>query len=118
MNMLGLVLGVDVRDTLYYDQMTGEGTPAYTLVLEVVDMGVKARPKHTCQIQEGYPLVDELKALKKQKRPAEELQQVAEELKAQAAHLELQQLHLEVQQVRANGGFAKLICRLVDEQAA
>ena len=115
MNMLGLVLGVDVRDSMYYDQMTGEGTPAYTLVLEVVDMGVKARSKHTCQIQEGYPLVDELKALKKLKRPAEELQQLAEELKAQAVQLELQQLNLEVQQVRANGVFAKLICRLVAE---
>lgn len=118
MDMHGLVLGVDVRDSMFYDQMTGEGTPAYTLVLEVVDMGIKARPKHTCQIQEGYPLVDELKALKKQKRPAEELVQLAEELKVQAAQLELQHLHLEVQQVRANGGFSKLICRLVAEQAA
>ena len=71
MDMQGLVLGVDVRDSVFYDQLTGEEKPAYTLVLEVVDMGVKARPKHTCQIQEGYPLVDELKALKKQKRPAE-----------------------------------------------
>ena len=71
MDMQGLVLGVDVRDSVFYDQMTGEEKPAYTLVLEVVDMGVKARPKHTCQIQEGYPLVDELKELKKQKRPAD-----------------------------------------------
>ena len=113
MDMQGLVLGVDVRDSVFYDQMTGEEKPAYTLVLEVVDMGVKARPKHTCQIQEGYPLVDELKALKKQKRPVEELQQIADQLKAQAAQLELQQVQLEVQQVRANSGFSKLICRLV-----
>jgi hypothetical protein len=113
MDMQGLVLGVDVRDSVFYDQLTGEEKPAYTLVLEVVDMAVKARPKHTCQIQEGYPLVDELKELKKQKRPAIELQQAADQLKAQAAQLELQQLHLEVQQVRANGGFSKLICRLV-----
>jgi len=118
MEMYGLVLGVDVRDSMFYDQMTGEGTPAYTLVLEVVDMSVKARPKFTCQIQEGYPLVDELKALKKLKRPAEELQQLAEELKVQAAQLELQHVHLEVQQVRANGGFSKLICRMASEQAA
>ena len=76
-------------------------------------MGVKARPKHTCQIQEGYPLVDELKELKKQKRPAIELQQIADQLKAQATQLELQQVQLEVQQVRANGGFSKLICRLL-----
>ncbi len=113
MNMTGLVLGADVRDAMFYDQVTGEGIPAYTLTLEVVDMEVKARTKHTCQIQEGHPLVDELKALKKQKRPAEELQQVAEELKAQVAHLELQQVQLEVQQVRGNSPYHKLICRLV-----
>ena len=113
MDMQGLVLGVDVRDSVFYDQLTGEEKPAYTLVLEVVDMGVKARPQHTCQIQEGYPLVDELKELKKQKRPAIELQQAADQLKAQATQLELQQVQLEVQQVRANGGFSKLICRLL-----
>jgi pyruvate/oxaloacetate carboxyltransferase len=113
MDMHGLVLGVDVRDSVFYDQLTGEEKPAYTLVLEVVDMGVKARPKHTCQIQEGYPLVDELKELKKKKAPPAELEMLANELKAQAAQLELQQVQLEVQQVRANSGFSKLICRLV-----
>jgi hypothetical protein len=118
MHMDGLVLGVDVRDSMYYDQLTGEGKPAYTLILEVVDMAVKGRPKHTCQIQEGYSLVDTLKELKSQKRPPEELQQVADELKAQAGQLELQAVQLDVQQVRASSGFAKLICRLVAVGAA
>ena len=118
MHMDGLVLGVDVRDSMYYDQLTGEGKPAYTLILEVVDMAIKGRPKHTCQIQEGHPLVDTLKELKSQKRPAEELQQVADELKAQAGQLELQAVQLEVQQVRASSGFSKLICRLLAVGAA
>ena len=114
MNMNAFVLGVEVKDSVFYDQMTGEENAGYSLVAEVIDLTVPERPKYTFQIQDGFSQITELKDLKQKKKPKEELEQVAAELLQAAQQLEMQTVPFEVFGIRSSkGGFTKVLCRLV-----
>jgi len=111
MQMQAMVLEADVRESVFYDQTTGAPNPGYTLQLKVLD--VESKEKYDCQVREGFPGLDELKELKRQKQPIEVLQQLAAQIKAQVVSLEMQQANLHVLRVKGSkGGFVTLICRL------
>ncbi len=115
MFMNAMVLDASVNALALYDQMTGVQKPGYSVRLTVLDADTSE--KYEVQVNEGLPLLDHLKELKKQGQPPEALQQVAAQLETQLP-VRLTQLQLEVRRIKVSKGFMTLICRLAGVAAA
>ncbi len=98
---------------VFYDQVTGVPQPGYSVRLTVLDLDTKE--KYECNVSD-YPGLDDIRDLKRQKRPVEELQQRAEQLKAELPPM-MTQLALDVRKVKASKGFLTLVCRLAQVAA-
>ena len=96
MVLQGLVLSGQVLESTFYDQMTGQPKPGYSVKLTVLD--TETDEKYECQVSEGFPTLEQLKELKKQGQPADVLQPHI--IFVQRGHLLLQvageQLHEEI----------------------
>ena len=64
MFMNAMVLDASVNALALYDQMTGVQRPGYSVRLTVLDADTSE--KYEVQVNDGLPLLDQLKELKKQ----------------------------------------------------
>lgn len=111
-----IVLEGDVREQVYYDQVTGAPTPGYAVNLTVLD--AQTHEKYQCQIAEGFAGLEQLKDLRRQKQPVEVLREVAEQLKAQLPPM-MTSMTLEVLRIKGkSANYLTLVCRLADVAAA
>lgn len=115
MFMNAMILDASVNALALYDQMTGVQKPGYSVRLTVLD--VDTTEKYEVQVNEGLPLLDHLKEVKKQGQPPEVLQQIAAQLETQLPE-RMSQLSLEVRRIKVSKGFMTLICRLAAVGAA
>jgi len=111
MRMNAIVMGADVQQSVFYDQMTGQEKPSYAVVMTVID--ADTQEKYECQVTDGLSGLDELKGLKQQGAPADVLEQAAVRLRA-GLPPQLTRLQLEVLKLKGkSAAFIKLVCRLV-----
>ncbi len=116
MLLQAIVLESDVREQVYYDSLTGVGTPGYAVNLTVLDAHTKE--KYQCQITEGFAALEQLKELRRQKQPADVLREAAEQLRAELPSM-MTALTLEVLRLKGkSAAYITLVCRLADVAAA
>ena len=109
MLLQGLVLSGQVLESTFYDQMTGQPKPGYSVKLTVLD--TETDEKYECQVSEGFPTLEQLKELKKQGQPADVLQQVAQQLQAELPP-KMAAIVLHVRRIKGKGSFQTLVCSL------
>ena len=109
MLLQGLVLNGQVIESTFYDQMTGQPKPGYSVRLTVLDS--ETDEKYECQISDGLPTLDHLRELKKQNQPADVLQQVAQQLQAELPP-KMTPIALQVRRIKGKGTFMTLVCQL------
>jgi hypothetical protein len=109
MVLQGLVLSGQVLESTFYDQMTGQPKPGYSVKLTVLD--TETDEKYECQVSEGFPTLEQLKELKKQGQPADVLQQVAQQLQAELPP-KMAAIVLHVRRIKGKGSFQTLVCSL------
>jgi hypothetical protein len=109
MVLQGLVLSGQVLESTFYDQLTGQPKPGYSVKLTVLD--TETDEKYECQVSEGFPTLEQLKELKKQGQPADVLQQVAQQLQAELPP-KMAAIVLHVRRIKGKGSFQTLVCSL------
>ncbi len=110
-----IVLSGDVRESEYYDQMTGVPKPGYSVNLTVIDAATDE--KYTVQLTDGFNALEELKQLKKQGAPLDALRDAATRLQAELP-AKFTQLPLEVMRFKGKSAqFITLICRFAQSAA-
>src|SRR5438874_9650956 len=109
MVLQGLVLSGQVLESTFYDQITGQPKPGYSVKLTVLDS--ESDEKYECQVSEGFPTLDHLKELKKQGQSAEVLQQVAVQLQTELPP-KMAPIVLYVRRIKGKGSFQTLVCQL------
>ncbi len=108
MIMNALVLGGDVQEGEFY-QPNGELRHSFAVNLTVLDRDTKE--KYECQFSEGFARLEELKDMKRQGRPIDELRRVSDQLRAELPS-ELTQMPIEVLRFKGkSAAFIKLVCR-------
>ncbi len=114
MLLQGLVLNGQVLESTFYDQMTGQPKPGYSVRLTVLDSG----PMRSTSVSSamGFPPWINCE-LKKQGQPADVLQQVAQQLRAELPP-KMTPIALHVRRIKGKGGFMTLVCRLAAAAAA
>jgi hypothetical protein len=115
MLLQGIVLSGQVLESTFYDQVTGQPKPGYSVKLTVLDE--ETDEKYECQVSDGFPTLDVLKDLKKQGHPADVLQQAAQQLQAELPP-KMTPIALQVRRIKGKGGFMTLVCRLAGVAAA
>jgi hypothetical protein len=116
MLMNAIVINADVQESVFYDQMTGEEKPGYSVELTVLDADTSE--KYTCQFSGGFPGLEELKDLKRRNAPNDALRERAAQLK-QELPPQLSSLQLEVLKFKGKqAAFMKLVCRFPQPVAA
>ncbi len=116
MFLQAIVLESDVREQVFYDQMTGVSTPSYVVNITVLDAHTKE--KYQCQITEGFVGLEQLKELRRQKQSADALREAAEHLRTELPSM-MTQLNLEVLRFKGkSAAYITLVCRLTDGVAA
>src|SRR5579859_1008374 len=111
MIMNALVIGGDVQESTFYDQLTGAQKPGYVVALTVLDRDTKE--KYECQVADGIARLEELKEAQRRKEPPDVLGQIAAQLKMELPP-EMTALTLEVLRFKGKqAAFIKLVCRLV-----
>ena len=109
MLLQGLVLNGQVVESTFYDQMTGQPKPGYSVRLTVLDS--ETDEKYECQVSEGLPTLDHLRELKKQGQPTDVLQQVAQQLQSDLPP-KMTPIALQVRRIKGKGSFMTLVCQL------
>jgi len=110
MIMNAIVIGAEVLESVFYDQMTGQEKPSYGVNMTVIDADTKE--KYECQV-DGFPRLDELKSFKQRGAPPDVLGQMADTLRSELPP-QLTRLQLEVLRFKGkSAAFIKLVCRLV-----
>ena len=109
MLLQGIVLSGDVLESTFYHQTTGEAQHGYSVKLTVFD--AETDEKYDCQLTDGFPTLEQLKDMKKQNYPVDQLQQAAAQLRRELPP-KLTALALEVVRVKGKNGFLTLVCRL------
>jgi hypothetical protein len=109
MLLQAMVLSGKVLESTFYDQVSGQPKPGYSVNLTVLD--VETDEKYECQLTDGFPSLEQLKELKRQGQPAEVLRQVAGQLEAELPP-KMTQLPLQVVRIKGKSGFQRLVCRL------
>ena len=103
------VLSSDVRESVFYDQMTGEAKPSFVVELTVLDADTDET--YSCQLTDGFSRLDELKELRRQGQPPDVLRQVADVLRQELPPRH-STLTLEVLKFKGkSAAFLKLVCR-------
>jgi len=115
MLLQGIVLSGQVLESTFYDQVTGQPKPGYSVKLTVLDE--ETDEKYECQVSDGFPTLDVLKDLKRQGQPADVLQQAAQQLQAELPP-KMTPIALQVRRIKGKGGFMTLVCRLAGVAAA
>jgi hypothetical protein len=111
MILKALVLSGDVVESKFYDQLTGEEKPGFTVELSVLDADTDET--YTCQITDGIAQLDALKDLRRKGAPPDVQRQAADQLKAGLPR-KLTPLTLEVVKLKGkSAAFIKLVCRMV-----
>jgi hypothetical protein len=104
-----IVLGGEVQESTFYDQMTGVQKPSYAVNLTVLDADTKE--KYECQMTEGFQSLVQLNDARRHNQPIDVLRQIADQVRAELppemAHLTLEVLRFKGKQV----SFMKLVCR-------
>jgi hypothetical protein len=112
MLLQAMVLEGDVREQVFYDQVTGAPVPGYAVNMTVLD--IQTHEKYQCQITEGFAGLEHLKELRRQKQPVELLREAAEQLRAQLPPI-MTHLTLEVLRIKGkSAAYLTLICRLAE----
>jgi hypothetical protein len=116
MLLKALVLSGDVVESKFYDQLTGEEKPGFTVELSVLDADTDET--YTCQITEGFTPLEHLKDLRRKNAPSDALRQAADQVR-NALPPKLTPLTLEVVKLKGkSAAFLKLVCRLVQAGTA
>jgi hypothetical protein len=108
MLLQGLVLSGQVLESTFYDQVTGQPKPGYSVRLTVLD--TETDEKYECQLSDGFPTLEQLQELKKQGQPADVLRQVAGQLQAELPP-KMASIALQVRRIKGKGSFQTLVCR-------
>jgi hypothetical protein len=114
MRLQGMVLSGDVLESTFYDQATGVPKHGYAIKLTVLD--AETDEKYDCQLTNGFPTLDQLKAFQKQGQPKDVLEQVAAQLRTELPP-KMTPLVLEVVRIKAKSGFMTLVCRFAQAGA-
>jgi hypothetical protein len=110
MFMNAAVVSANVRESGFFDQMTGEKKPGWSVEMVVLDLDTSE--KYTVELSEGLPRLDELKEARRMNRPADELAEMASHLQDDLP-APLSQIPLEVLKVKGkSAAFLKLVCRV------
>ena len=109
MLLQGFVLGSEVRESVFYDQVTGQPKPGYAVKLTVLDS--ETDETYQCQVTDGFQTLDYLKDLKKQGATAEVMQQAAAQLQTELPP-KMTPIALQVQRIKGKQGFLTLVCKL------
>ena len=109
MILQGMVLSSEVRENVFYDQVTGQPKPGYAVNLKVMDS--ETDETYQCQVTEGFQTLDYLKDLKKQGATAEVMQQAAAQLQTELPP-KMTPVVLVVQRIKGKQSFLTLVCRL------
>jgi len=107
MKMRGMLLSAEVGEIPLHDISTGEYKPGFGVQASVLD--IEEKETYTCQITDGLPGLDDLKAARKSKQPTQVMQQIAANVQAQLP-ADFTQLMLNVKKVKNSKGFMTLIC--------
>ena len=109
MLLQGLVLSGQVLESTFYDQVTGQPKPGYSVRLTVLD--TETDEKYECQLSDGFPSLEQLQDLKKQGQPTDLLRQVATQVQAELPP-KMSSIVLQVRRIKGKGSFQTLVCRL------
>ena len=109
MYMNAVVLGTNVRESMFYDQLTGIGRPGYAVNMSVIDHDTKE--KYEVQLNDGFAELDELKQLRQQGAVQEQYDEVITRLRANLPQ-DYSQMQLEVVRIKGKNTFLTLVCRL------
>ena len=116
MFLQGIVLSTEVRESGYYDQLTGELKPGYSVELTVID--AETDEKYKCQLSSGFARLEQLKEMQKQKQPLDALRQVADQLRAELPP-KFTTLPLHVMRIKGkSAAFLTLVCQVAEVAAA
>ncbi len=107
MKMQGLLFSAEVSEISLYDISTGEFKPGYGVSAKILD--VDTGESYTCQIADGLPGQDDLKAARKSNQPVALMQQVAAAVQGQLPP-PLSRLTLDVKRIKVSKGFMTLVC--------
>jgi len=110
------VLTAAVKESLFYDQMTGAEKPGW--IVEMLVLDVDSNEKYELQVIDGFLLLDQLKEAKRQGEHPDVLRQIATQLEAQ---LPARYVQAQFQVIKLKGkqvAFLKLVCRFVGVVAA
>lgn len=111
-----LVLESDVKENVFYDQMTGTPRPGYSVELTVLDVDTKE--KYVCRVNDGITRLEEIKQLSREGQPADVLAQVVDQLR-QELPPEMSRLPLEVLKLTGkSAAYIRLVCRFAQVAAA
>jgi hypothetical protein len=112
-----IVIGAEVPESKFYDQLTGVEKLGHAVELTVLDADTKE--KYVCQFSSGFQGLEELKELRRQGASSEALRERAEQIEANELPQQLTMLQLEVLKFKGKqAAFIKLVCRFIQSAAA
>ena len=109
MLLQAIVLSGEVTESTFYDSVTGQPKPGYSVNLSVLD--AETDEKYDCQLTDGFPTLEHLKELKRQGQPPDVLRQAAMQLQTELPP-KMTPLALHVVRIKGKNGFQRLVCRL------
>ena len=106
----GLVLSSQVLNNTFYDQMTGEVKPSNSVKLTLLDADTDE--KYECQFNSGFPVLEEIKELRRLKAAQDQIDDALARLEASFPP-KMTPLTVEVVRIKGKGSFHTLSCRFM-----
>ena len=114
MYMNAMIIGSNVRENTFYDQVTGIGRPGYSVNMSVLDTDTKE--KYEVQVNEGFEELEEVKLLRQQGATQEQYEDAVNRLRTNLPQ-DYSQVQLEIVRIKGKGSFLTLVCRMVQAVA-
>ena len=112
MRLNAIVLGTDVSQSKFFDQVTGAPRLGFTVNVTVLDADTDE--KYECQLTDGFARLDEIKELRRQGAPDDALVQVADVLRGELASQmpKMSTYSFDVLKFKGkSASYIKLVCR-------
>ncbi len=114
MYMNAMILGTNVRENTFYDQVTGVGRPGYSVNMSVLDRDSKE--KYEVQVNDGFDELEELKQLRQQGATQEQYEDAVNRLRTNLPE-DYSFAQIEVLRIKGKGTFLTLVCRFLQAVA-
>ncbi len=112
-----IVVNGAVSEGKFYDGLTGEEKLSYVVELTVLDADTSE--KYVCQLPTGFPILEELKDMKRNGATPDMLRQRVAQLQPNELPPQLSALRLEVLKFKGKqAAFLKLVCRFAQVAAS